>query len=300
MKLALFFCYVIVTVSLPLNSRIPPKRYNNNVVEIRSSTTSTITSLHSTNNNLTDEIKGQIQSEISTTKRGLSTTQAQESSIESLLQKLELECPLAEPARSPLMGGKWIVDYTTSPPPSNGKLGPFVGFARQIIDLEQGTYVNYLSVPGDIEKEWLSAKLEATFSEWDGVLLKDDRADIDNGDDDDNYDNDTQNNQFEQNDIMVKKDNEPSSADPKSIFAFLQDLLKPKGPEIEKSTKTDYGADSWKVDFQTLTIKAFGVTLITKKFENTSRVWKMSYLDDETRIGKCTKFVEPEEKECCL
>jgi len=111
----------------------------------------------------TTAIKAELETEIQSTSRGLSASSDQQAKIDSLVRELELKCPLNEPARSSLMEGKWIVDYTTAPPPSNGKLGPFVGIARQIIDLDQGTYTNYLSVPGDIEKEWLSARLEATF-----------------------------------------------------------------------------------------------------------------------------------------
>ena len=106
----------------------------------------------------TEEIEGlkqQIENEIKTTKRGLSASPEQQTKIDSLVQSLESLCPYEEPARMPEMAGKWIVDYTTAPPPSNGKLGPFEGIARQIIDLDAGTYVNYLSVPGDIEKEFL-------------------------------------------------------------------------------------------------------------------------------------------------
>ena len=207
--------------------------------------------------------------EISTTKRGLSANQLKREEIENLIQRLESMCPLAEPARSSLMGGKWIVDYTTSPPPSNGKLGSFVGYARQIIDLDRGTYVNYLSIPGEIEKEWLSATLEATFSEWDGTFLKDDRIA-------DDYDEATSSPSSK-----VQKNEKPDN-----IFSSLQDLFASKSKKVGKEDKLDYGADSWKVNFETLTIKAFGIPLITKKFENTSRIWKMSYLDEETRIGK--------------
>ena len=62
-----------------------------------------------------------------------------------------------------------------------------------------------------------------------------------------------------------------------------------KVEEAEQGTTAkvvDYGADSWKVNFVCITIKAFGFPLITKKFEDTSRIWKMSYLDEETRVGK--------------
>lgn len=168
------------------------------------------------------------------------------------------------------MGGKWIVDYTTSPPPSNGKLGPFTGFARQIINLEKGTYLNYLSVPGDIEQEWLSAELEATFTEWDGNYLEDDRdvnneknADIDEALVEGGYNDDKDYN----------------------FFSSLQSIIQGNNfIKTEKANKPDYGASNWKVDFKTLTVKVFGFPLITKEFENTSRIWKMSYLDDDTRV----------------
>ena len=153
---------------------------------IRTTTTTTTTTTLQNNSNNENEtindLKSKIRTEIAPTKRGLSTTTTQSQNIETLIQSLESKCPLSEPARSPLMGGSWIVDYTTAPPPSNGKLGPFVGFARQRIDLDKRTYVNYLSVPGDdLDKEWLSAKLVATFEEWDGKFLQDDRDVVSDG-----------------------------------------------------------------------------------------------------------------------
>lgn len=219
----------------------------------------------------TTAIKAELETEIQSTSRGLSASSDQQAKIDSLVRELELKCPLNEPARSSLMEGKWIVDYTTAPPPSNGKLGPFVGIARQIIDLDQGTYTNYLSVPGDIEKEWLSARLEATFEEWNGDILDDDR--------------------IIESDVQVAtgaievEDIEPSKKGDnwlESLTSFFQGNESSAG----KTSKPDYGADSWKVDFKTITIKVFGFQLVRKEFdEGTSRVWKMSYLDDEgTRI----------------
>lgn len=219
-----------------------------------------------------DDLKSEIQAQIVGTQRGLKTTDNQKEAIDRLIQDLEKSCELAAPARSPLMGGKWIVEYTTSPPPSNGKLGPFVGFARQIIDLDEGTYVNYLSVPGDVEKEWLSASLEATFEEWDGEFLEDDREEESktiNVAMDDN------------NDVTVKENNREEKADD-----FISAFKSMFSGNNKDNSVSDYGALNWKVDFQTLTIKAFGITLLTKKFENTSRVWKMSYLDESSRVGK--------------
>ena len=91
----------------------------------------------SSSNSQIEEIKSTIERKIESTERGLSTTVQEQEDIEMVVQSLEKNCPLVEPARSPLMGGKWIVDYTTAPPPSNGKLGPFIGVARQIIDLDE-------------------------------------------------------------------------------------------------------------------------------------------------------------------
>ena len=221
-----------------------------------------------------EDLKEQIQNEIKTTKRGLSASPEQQTKIDTLVQSLESLCPYEEPARMPEMAGKWIVDYTTAPPPSNGKLGPFEGIARQIIDLDAGTYVNYLSVPGDIEKEFLSAKLEATFEEWDGTLLKDDRI---KGDQDDST---------EVADVEPAAEEEPPTTT-KNWLQSITSIFEPKQKQPStKKVAPDYGADSWKVDFKTLTIKLFGFKVLEKSFdEGTSRVWKMSYLDkDGTRI----------------
>lgn len=224
----------------------------------------------------TEELKDQLESEIQSTSRGLSASSDQQKKIDSLVRELELKCPLKEPARSSLMEGKWIVEYTTAPPPSNGKLGPFVGIARQIIDLDQGTYTNYLSVPGEIEKEWLSARLEATYVEWNGDLLDDARV----------ISSDVQ----DRTDPLKVDDVVPSKQGDNWLEA-LTSIFQGKESFTGNISEPDYGADSWKVDFQTLTIKVFGFQVVQMKFdEGTSRVWKMSYLDDEgTRIGEqCT------------
>lgn len=220
------------------------------------------------------DLKDQIAEDIRPTERGLSGDNVEK--IDDLIKTLENQCPLTEPARSPLMGGKWIVDYSTAPPPSNGKLGPFVGIARQIIDLEDGTYVNYLSVPGDISKEWLSAKLEATFEEWDGVFLEGGNED------------------------SVQEEPEPEEIEqPKKNENFFESFISMMSRGTNSNSKsaitTDYGASSWKVDFQSLTIKVLGITLVQQTFENTSRVWKMSYLDDDTRIVRAGRTGKDED-----
>jgi len=265
--LQIFFTYVPkVFLFFALNTFITPvSTFTIPTQHIRSrSIVLTATAFDSTT---AKDLKTEIENEIQSTKRGLQASPEKVAKIDSLVKSLEAICPYSEPARMPIMGGKWIVDYTTAPPPSNGKLGPFVGIARQIIDLDVGTYTNYLSVPGDIEKEWLSARLEATFVEWDGEILDDGE----------------------------RKENSVSSDDPDEVieteetpsnwFQSIGSVFQQKKTE---QPSLDYGADSWKVDFKTLTIKVFGFQLIQQSFaEGTSRVWKMSYLDDEgTRIGK--------------
>lgn len=66
--------------------------------------------------------------------------------VEDLVQRLEALNPTIDPAFSEGMDGRWIVKYSTAPPPSNGVLGPFVGLAYQEIDLQAGTYENILKV----------------------------------------------------------------------------------------------------------------------------------------------------------
>lgn len=230
-----------------------------------------------------EDLKSQIKTEIKSTKRGLSASPEKRTKIDALVQSLESLCSYDEPARMPEMEGEWIVDYTTAPPPSNGKLGPFEGIARQIIDLDGRTYVNYLSVPGDIEKEILSAKLEATFEEWDGKLLKDDRISNDIDDSRDGYGDET-------GSISNKR---PAST---SWLQSITSIFQGQQQQYQES-EPDYGANSWKVDFKTLTIKLFGFKILEKSFdEGTSRVWKMSYLDkDGTRVVRAGRTGKDED-----
>lgn len=164
--------------------------------------------------------------------------------MHSLLSDLESLNSLPAPARDPRMNGPWVVLYTDAPPPSNGRLGFLNGVAKQVIDLEKGRYRNELYVGGSGEDgdegAWLSAVLDATWMEWNGVYL-----DLDSS--------------------SVRDD------------AVGQDGI-------------DHGATTWKVDFESLTLSLFGVPLFTQKFkEGTSRTWKMTYLDDDTRIVRAGK-----------
>lgn len=52
----------------------------------------------------------------------------------------------------------------------------------------------------------------------------------------------------------------------------------------------DPGATTWKVDFESLTLSLFQVSIFTQQFKaGTSRTWRMSYLDDDTRIVRAGK-----------
>ena len=63
--------------------------------------------------------------------------------------------------------------------------------------------------------------------------------------------------------------------------------------EEEASNNTnviDYGANTWRVDFISLTLSLFQIPLFTQNFKaGTARTWKMTYLDDETRIVRAGK-----------
>jgi len=88
--------------------------------------------------------------------------------VQLMLTKMErcIDYDDFQTSRSPLLGGSWKVQYTDCVPPSNGKLGPLRGEAFQHVDLENRFYVNELRIGGDK----LTAKLNADYVEWDGVI----------------------------------------------------------------------------------------------------------------------------------
>mmetsp|Transcript_23671 Transcript_23671/g.53745 ORF Transcript_23671/g.53745 Transcript_23671/m.53745 type:complete len:257 (+) Transcript_23671:64-834(+) len=192
------------------------------------------------------EAKGRIEDSLAGTDKGRSASDSEREEIKSLLRELEDLCTLSEPARDGRMNGSWIVLYTDCPPPSNGQLGPFKGIAKQVIDVPGGKYRNELYVGGSgadgDEDAWLTAVLDASWSEWDGKFLDSGTGDV------------------------------------------------------SASDGVDYGATTWKVDFETLQISAFGIPLFTQKFKaGTARTWKMTYLDDETRIVRAGKTGRPDD-----
>ena len=209
-----------------------------------------------------DDLKTQIIKSIEPTRRGLSTTKEQRSTIEAEIRALEAACPLDEPARDGKMAGAWEVLYTTAPPPSNGKLGPFVGVAKQAIDLVGGGYKNILQV-GSADNVWLSAVLDASWEEWNGELLEEKgggetwRAAV-----------------VDANEVASGGE-QGGNAPPSSPWENLTNML--GGNKSDGNKMIDYGATSWKVDFETITISLFGIPLLKNTFpENTARVWKMT------------------------
>ena len=218
------------------------------------------------------DLKAQILASIEPTKRGLSTTEEQRGTIEAQIRSLEAACPLDEPARDPRMAGGWEVLYTTAPPPSNGKLGPFVGVAKQAIDLRGRGYKNILQV-GSEDNVWLSAVLDASWEEWNGELLEEksigggekwraavvDAAEVSSGEE-----------------TTDSSDGNDANGTSPSPWGGLMSMF--GGKTSDKSKKTvDFGATNWKVDFKTITISLFGIPLLKNTFpENTARVWKMT------------------------
>lgn len=51
------------------------------------------------------------------------------------------------------------------------------------------------------------------------------------------------------------------------------------------ATWENLGKDRWKVIFVDINLKVLGVQLLSKKFpENTTGIWRMTYLDDDFRV----------------
>ena len=186
--------------------------------------------------------QAEVAAKVASTDRGRKVSSEEREELETYFRELESRCTLPAPARSPFVQGSWSVEYTDASAPSNGQLGPFAGFAYQVVDLESGRYANVLKVPPN---DWLTATLEATWKEWDGVLIQDDS----------NHSN---------------------------------ELTVSETPDRNQ----DYGATSWVVTFESLTIKIFGFPVLSQKFKNTKRVWRTTYVDENTRIVRAGRTGE--------
>jgi hypothetical protein len=204
------------------------------------------------------------------TQSGQSSTSRQllHDEIETCLQTLEQTViPSNGPplllARNPLVFGTWSVRYTNAPPPSNGQLGIFSGQAYQTV--KGNCYTNLLEVPPN---RWLTAALQATWQEWDGTLLDKQVSVTAN-----------RNNSQQQQQQPLSSSSSSSSTSSSS------------------SNTIDYGATCWKVTFETLKISLFGIQLFQQIFPpTTQRIWRTTYVDDDTRIVRAGTTGLPEDE----
>ncbi|CAM9748786.1 unnamed protein product [Ectocarpus sp. 4 AP-2014] len=69
-----------------------------------------------------------------------------EARIEEVAKELNALNPTKDPARSPLLAGRWRMLYSTVPGPSSGRLGPFVGDVFQDIRPDEKRIINILEL----------------------------------------------------------------------------------------------------------------------------------------------------------
>ena len=81
-------------------------------------------------------------------RNGLKCTPAEAAELEEIIGMLERQNPTQAPAESALMDGSWRLLYTSTKGGSAGKLGPFVGKVKQVMDHGAGTYCNVLQLRG--------------------------------------------------------------------------------------------------------------------------------------------------------
>ncbi|CAM9229251.1 unnamed protein product [Choristocarpus tenellus] len=103
------------------------------------------------------ELKQKIMDEALGTSNGLKATPEQKEIISSSVNKLVSLNPPVTPSCSTLATGTWDLLYTTTSGASGGKLGPFIGKVRQMVDVASLLYVNYVEVGpllGELEATW--------------------------------------------------------------------------------------------------------------------------------------------------
>jgi hypothetical protein len=133
-------------------------------------------------------------------------------------------------------------------------LGIFQGRASQCIG-NNGSYQNNLQVsPND----WLTATLDGVWQDWDGELLL--------------------------------SPSRPSSSEDSTRTISDHDNPQDSKMTMDTSTVVDWGARHWKVTFVQLQIQLLGQTVFRQQFDSsTSRVWRTTYLLDDTRIVRAGK-----------
>ena len=191
------------------------------------------------------------------------------------------------------------MEYTTAPPPSNGVLGIFQGIARQRIELDSKKYYNLLSVGDNI----ISAELVARWEEWDGILLQDAKQDGRWKGDGVGIKNDAVGEEETIKGTTTKTtlSTPPKKAPTNMMESFMSSLFDKAKSSLSSSaaasTTPDYGATCWVVTFETLEIQLFGITLLQQKFDdNVKRVWRTTYIDDDTRIVRAGRTGKREDE----
>ena len=253
----------------------------------------------------TSFLKQTLKRQILPTNRGRSTTLQQREDLQQTLDMLETTASssssstMKAPARSKLVEGTWVVEYTTAPPPSNGVLGIFQGIARQRIELDSKKYYNLLSVGDNI----ISAELVARWEEWDGILLQDAKQDGRWKGDGVGIKNDAVGEEETIKGTTTKTtlSTPPKKAPTNMMESFMSSLFDKAKSSLSSSaaasTTPDYGATCWVVTFETLEIQLFGITLLQQKFDdNVKRVWRTTYIDDDTRIVRAGRTGKREDE----
>jgi len=164
--------------------------------------------------------------------------------LEALFKAVENQNAYKEPNREAIYKGTWHVWYSNAPPPSNGQLGPFQGSAEQAIAGRGDSYKNILRLPPNSKDDV-----------WLTVVLDGIWEDWDGIE------------------IIADGNNEVSVATETSA------------PVNDDGADQDWGAKFWKVTFLTINFSLFGKNIFSQKFPaGVSRVWRTTYLDNDTRI----------------
>uniref|UniRef100_A0A7S4DWF7 Plastid lipid-associated protein/fibrillin conserved domain-containing protein n=1 Tax=Lotharella globosa TaxID=91324 RepID=A0A7S4DWF7_9EUKA len=112
-----------------------------------------------------ESLKTAIREKSKGTNNGVDASPARREEIAELLQELEAANPTRKLTSSPLISGSWKLLYTTNDGSSAGKIGPFVGDVVQNVELQDGEYVNIVSLANGAFRGVLTAT-------WDNVSDK--------------------------------------------------------------------------------------------------------------------------------
>ena len=91
-------------------------------------------------------------------KNGLACSDAEAAELDEIICMLEAQNPTTAPAESALLDGTWRLVYTSTKGGSAGKLGPFVGSVKQVMDLSSGDGPSYYN---EVKLRGVRAQLDA-------------------------------------------------------------------------------------------------------------------------------------------